>query len=279
MTDLNVYGKMMHYCAPRLFGIALLNVSLGCDGSETPSSIDDQAAVNDETSPTVEGDSLSTTDVDPSAPLDSGPADTERAGVDDATDAPDDAAMPRAEPAGDPAAEPEDERSDSPGDTPVDERTEPAPSEGQDPEQEPGMPMLPMGPADPTAAVACSLVDTFAVAVTSTIGLSEAGQVLLDPSASNGYLITLPASGEGYVTLQVPDWMAVIAGFVDQGTSLEILDPNFDTQEVLPVSWNGACSDVGMTDQRLLYHAWGSFAVRLIGEPNADVHVSFIKVQ
>ena len=138
---------------------------------------------------------------------------------------------------------------------------------------------LPMGPADPTAAVACSLVNSPSVALTSAASLNEAGQILVDPSASTGYSVTLPASGDGYVTLQVPDWMATVAAFVDHGTSLEILDPNFDTQEVLPVSWNGACSDVGMTDQRLLYHAWGSFAVRLIGEPNAAVHVSFIKVQ
>ena len=270
----------MYHNALRLFASALLILALGCDDSETTSSPDDQTAVNTDTSLSVEGDGVAAGEADLSMPVDSGSVD-DTTGVDDALAAPDDGATPRAEPGGDDDAgpEPEAEGSAGQGDRPGEEPGEPTSPDAPRESEDPGMFELPMGPADPTAAVACSLVNSPSVAVTSAAGLNEAGQILVDPSASTGYSVTLPASGDGYITLQVPDWMATVAAFLDQGTSLEILDPNFDTQEVLPVSWNGACSDVGMTDQRLLYHAWGSFAVRITGEPNAVVHVSFIKVQ
>ena len=103
--------------------------------------------------------------------------------------------------------------------------------------------------------------------------------MLVLPSASEAYLVTLPDSGEGYITLQVPDWAITIGAFLDASTTLEVLDPDWVTELILPLSWNGACSDAGMTDQRLKYHSWGSFTVKLVGEPNGVVHVAFIKVE
>ena len=278
MKNLNADGLTMRHTALHLFAFTLLTLSLGCGDSGTVSPLDEQSAPNTDTGLSAEPDAMAEGDVDRSMSMDSGSTD-EGVGVDDAMAALDDTATPGAEAGGQDDAGPEGEDSAGQGADPVEEPGEPT-SPGEQRESEAsGMSELPMGPADPTAAVACSLVNSPSVALTSATGLNEAGQILVDPSASTGYSVTLPASGDGYITLQVPDWMATIAAFVDHGTSLEILDPNFDTQEVLPVSWNGACSDVGMTDQRLLYHAWGSFAVRLIGEPNAAVHVSFIKVQ
>ncbi|MGB0591853.1 MAG: hypothetical protein ACPGU1_19410, partial [Myxococcota bacterium] len=163
--------------------------------------------------------------------------------------------------------------------TPTDETpTDETPTD-ETPEDEPEALELPVGPEDGTASSACELSDGPTTEVISASDIGEAGQVLVLPSASEAYLVTLPESGEGYITLQVPDWAVTIGAFLDSDTTLEVLDPDWVTELILPLSWNGACSDSGMTDQRLKYHSWGSFTVKLVGEPNAVIHLAFIKVE
>ncbi|MGC6417425.1 MAG: hypothetical protein ACON3Z_09905, partial [Bradymonadia bacterium] len=56
-----------------------------------------------------------------------------------------------------------------------------------------------------------------------------------------------------------------------------VLDPMQVTEVVVPLSWNGACTDSDITDQRLHYHSWGSFTLRLEGEANSVIQLSLIK--
>ena len=146
----------------------------------------------------------------------------------------------------------------------------PIPGEAQRPD-------LPMGPNDRLAQAACALMDGQFDGILAAASLDEAGQVLLTPNRARGYAVTLPDTGEGYVTLQVPDWAITIGGFLPYTSTLEILDPDFVTERILPVSWNGACPDQDRTDQRLKYHSWGSFTAVVTGPPGGVVQLAFIK--
>lgn len=164
-------------------------------------------------------------------------------------------------------------------DTPTDDLPADDSPTDETPDDAVALPELSMGPVDDTASSACDFMDGDMIEVTAVSDIAEAGQVLLLPTATDAYLVTLPESGEGFLTLQVPEWAITLAAFLDYGTTLEVLDPNWATELILDRSWNGACPDTGLTDQRLKYHTWGSFTVRLIGEPNAAVPLSVIKVQ
>ena len=138
-------------------------------------------------------------------------------------------------------------------------------------------PNLPMGPNDSLAQAACALIDGAADEVLAVAVEGDAGQVLLTPQRNRTYRVTIPDTGVGFVTLEVPDWAVTIGGFLHYEQQLTVLDPDFVTEEVVPLSWNGACSDSDMTDQRLHYHSWGSFTLRLEGEANSVIQLSLIK--
>ena len=105
----------------------------------------------------------------------------------------------------------------------------------------------------------------------------EAGQVLLTPQPETGFSMTIPETGFGYLTLEVPDWAITIAASTYFEHTVTIFDPDGVTQEIVPLSWNGACPDKGLTDHRTKYHSWGSFTVKVEGEPNSVMTLSFIK--
>lgn len=138
-------------------------------------------------------------------------------------------------------------------------------------------PDLPMGPNDSLAQAACALIDAAADEILAVAVEGDAGQVLLTPQRNRTYRVTIPDTGVGFVTLEVPDWAVTIGGFLHYEQQLTVLDPDFVTEVVVPLSWNGACSDSDMTDQRLHYHSWGSFTLRLEGEPNSTLQLSLIK--
>lgn len=140
-------------------------------------------------------------------------------------------------------------------------------------------PALDMGPNDALAQAACALMDASPQAILAVADESDAGQVLVTPSESELRLVTLPDTGVGFITLEVPEWSIVIGAGVDYTQSVTILDPGSVTERTLALSWNGACPDLGLTDQRTKFHSWGSFTVELTGEPGDDVLLSFIKAQ
>ncbi|MGC6419126.1 MAG: hypothetical protein ACON3Z_18510, partial [Bradymonadia bacterium] len=127
-------------------------------------------------------------------------------------------------------------------------------------------PDLPMGPNDSLAQAACALIDAAADEVLAVAVEGDAGQVLLTPQRNRTYSVTIPDTGVGFVTLEVPDWAVTIGAFLNFQQRLTVLDPMQVTEVVVPLSWNGACTDSDITDQRLHYHSWGSFTLRLEGE-------------
>ena len=111
--------------------------------------------------------------------------------------------------------------------------------------------------------------------VLATAIQAEAGQVLLVPDT--GYDVTLPESGIGFATLQVPDWMAIMGENMYENYSVQVLDPQLDSEVLVPLQKNGACPDVGLVERRRLFHAWGSFTVQIEGAPGETVFVAFVK--
>ena len=103
--------------------------------------------------------------------------------------------------------------------------------------------------------------------------------MILTPTEAQGYAVTLPASGVGYLTLEVPDWAITIGLFRPSAITLNLSDPMDVTEEVLAQSRNGACPDSGLIDERTKFHSWGAFTVELIGAPGETVVISLIKAE
>ena len=142
-----------------------------------------------------------------------------------------------------------------------------------------GVGELPLGPDDALARVACSHLESAPSDVLATSSSEEAGQVILTPTEAQGYAVTLPASGVGYLTLEVPDWAITIGLFRPSAITLNLSDPMDVTEEVLAQSRNGACPDSGLIDERTKFHSWGAFTVELIGAPGETVVISLIKAE
>lgn len=134
---------------------------------------------------------------------------------------------------------------------------------------------LEMGTADAMASMACMLLEGERTPVLATAIQAEAGQVLLVPDT--GYDVTLPESGIGFATLQVPNWMAIMGENMYENYSVQVLDPQLDSEVLVPLQKNGACPDVGLVERRRLFHAWGSFTVQIEGAPGETVFVAFVK--
>ena len=141
-----------------------------------------------------------------------------------------------------------------------------------------GRPQLPVGPNDALAQAACTLLDTAPMELIAVSDESSAGQVVVTPQPETAFSVRLPDSGIGYSTLEIPDWSVTISSSLTYQQSLMILDDNCDVEQTQRVSWNGACEESGLTEQRHLYHAWGSFTVRITGEATEPVRLSFIKL-
>ena len=150
----------------------------------------------------------------------------------------------------------------------------------QDPMMEPDpmamRPDLPMGEEDAFAAMACQLLaDTPTgdplLAVDTE---SAAGQVLLLPSETKAYAITLPEGGDGFLTMEVPDWGARIALYTGYETGYQVLGENAAVR--VPVEWNPSCSDEGITHHRLEFHSWGAFTIHFDAEGPRQIKLAVI---
>ena len=136
---------------------------------------------------------------------------------------------------------------------------------------------LPLGPDDALARAACAHLESAPSDVLATSSSEEAGQVILTPTEAQGYAVTLPDSGVGYLTLEVPDWAITIGLFRPDAVTLNLADPMGVTEEILAQSRNGACPDSGLIDERTKFHSWGAFTLELEGAPGETVVVSLIK--
>lgn len=139
------------------------------------------------------------------------------------------------------------------------------------------MPNLDDGPNDSFAQQACQNSNTDATPIIAAESVEEAAQALLVPGPEAVFSVTIPASGTGFVTVEITDWQIIVAVFADYTTTVTILDPEGKTALINPLSWNSACKGNGMTDERHKYHKWGAFTFKLEGAPGSELWLSLIE--
>ena len=147
----------------------------------------------------------------------------------------------------------------------------------QEPPVEPERPTLPEGRGDQFSTQACQMLDLEVTPVIAVAEPSEAGQVTLLPDEMRAYSVRLPESGQGYFTLEVPDWATTVALFTHYSQRVEVDSAGDEVEVDRPLSWNTSCD--GITDERFHFHSWGSYLVALRGEPNSDIKVAVLKTE
>ncbi len=148
----------------------------------------------------------------------------------------------------------------------------PEPTPEANPDAEPPRPDLAMGPLDNAASRSCDLFDTTSDRVLAVTNRGDAGQVLILPSDAKSYMVQLP-EGEGFLTIEIPDWEAEIAFFAHYTTDFQV----FDGDPLGGKRWNGACGQqLGVTDTRLKFHSWGAFTIRYGAEGPREAWFSAI---
>lgn len=163
-------------------------------------------------------------------------------GCDDASDVKDDSVTP-------PVSSVDTGESDSAEPEP-EEEPEPEPEE----EEEDGL-----GEDDAYAQAACALRKEESQELILAASESEAAQLIVLPDGAPMELV-MPEKGDGWMVVEVPDWMTLIRVFTDEDVNYEILGR--DAEALTERLTNGACPDTAVTDQRYGFHAWGAYSVR-----------------
>jgi hypothetical protein len=102
---------------------------------------------------------------------------------------------------------------------------------------------------------------------------SEAAQLTIVADGMPRRLV-MPESGDGWLMIEITDWMAYLRLFTDEGVEIEIIDGEVLTEALI----NGSCPDAGMTDQLWNFHSWGSYAVRVPeGSPDEVWFVAIVE--
>jgi hypothetical protein len=68
--------------------------------------------------------------------------------------------------------------------------------------------------------------------------------------------ITMPKSGDGYMVLQIFDWMANVRFFTDETVAYTV-----DGGDAFKRVVNPSCPKLGMTDQLISFQEWNSYVV------------------
>ncbi|MFT5584344.1 MAG: hypothetical protein ACI9VR_001929 [Cognaticolwellia sp.] len=117
---------------------------------------------------------------------------------------------------------------------------------------------LPEGVDDSFSQQACSLLDGTQAELIAASSESEAGQALIVPDGETDlYEIVLPETGEGFVTVEIPDWMTTVRFFADENANYSITD----AEELTGLRQCGACPEEPISDNRYAFHEWGSYTM------------------
>lgn len=130
-----------------------------------------------------------------------------------------------------------------------------------------------MSTADAYSAAGCSLVDSETTLLVLGASEAEANTALVLPAEGAAWRLQMPPSGDGWFTVEVPDWMTVVRFFTEDGVELEI----FGGEPFSGVLRNGSCPDAGISDQRWAFHDWGAYTVRVAEGAPAEVWFTVVK--
>jgi len=132
------------------------------------------------------------------------------------------------------------------------------------------------GPDDEFSQAGCALMQGEKTAPIAGSTAREAGQQVLLPNYDSGFVVALPESGIGFVTLEVPDWQVVLAVYTTADVELVLHDPEDKAEVVQPLSWAAPCAEQMITEERTKFHKWGGFTLEIRGEPGGEAWLAAI---
>jgi len=112
--------------------------------------------------------------------------------------------------------------------------------------------------------------------LTAVTNQFDAGQVLIQPSDMVAHLVTLPATGDGYLSLAVGEWDSTQAFFTFVDNELYTWVP--DGQQPGPLTLNGACPNDGITDRRVFFEHWTDVVLGFTDVGPRDAYLAVVKV-
>ena len=119
----------------------------------------------------------------------------------------------------------------------------------------------------------CALLDVTPESLVLGSSRSEANTAVLVMEEGAAWSLEMPASGDGWMTIEVPDWMTVVHFFTEEGVELEIMGG----ESFSDVLRNGACPDAGISDQRWAFHEWGAYTIRVAEGAPETVWFTLVK--
>ena len=157
----------------------------------------------------------------------------------------------------------------------VDSAADSGDPEGVDPVPESeSVPDGPAGVSDAFAQLGCDLLEGRGTAVIAVDSEADAGQVLLLPSETESYLISLPEGGPGYLTMEVPEWAAEISIYVEESTRYQVLGA--EVQLLTELAPNPLCAERGITHRSHHFHSWGAFTIAFEAEGPREAQVALV---
>ena len=126
----------------------------------------------------------------------------------------------------------------------------------EEPEEEPEE-EVPMSADDSFSQEACSLLESEPEELILAASESEAAQLTIVADGVPRRLV-MPEKGDGWMVFEMPEWMAYLRIFTDEGVTYEI-----DLFEQMSESMTcGACPEAGIVDQSWAVHSWGSYPIQ-----------------
>lgn len=129
------------------------------------------------------------------------------------------------------------------------------------------------GANDTYAAAGCALRGSAPTPLVLGASEAEANTAIVLPAEGASWMLQMPPTGDGWMTVEVPDWMTVVRFFADEGVEIEI----FGGEAFSPVLKNAACPDAGISDQRWAFHDWGAYTIRVAEGAPAEVWFTVVK--
>lgn len=126
-------------------------------------------------------------------------------------------------------------------------------------EEEEEIPDEDLGPDDSFAEQGCDQMEDAGEELILGSSSSEANTAVVVADEEGVWSLQMPESGDGWFTIEIPDWMTVMRVFTESGVEYEIIDSDPFTDIMV----NGACPDQGISDQRVAFHEWGAYTVRV----------------
>ena len=114
------------------------------------------------------------------------------------------------------------------------------------------------GTGDTYADVACENYGISEVDVQLVSNESDAASVVFVPyNNTNSALVRMPESGNGYMVIEIGDWMTWLRIFTEEEVSYTIVGGDDHGRDA-----NLSCPTSGMTDHLMAFHEWDFYTIK-----------------